>query len=82
MVGSSTRCLTLRPGDEEARNLQREGQGVIDQLSQITRRDAVMLEADRPSRTLECSYCDTALEVSARGPDSVRFTVQVAEGPA
>ena len=45
-------------------------------------RDAVMLDADRPSRTLECSYCETALEVSARGPDSVRFTVQVAEGPA
>jgi hypothetical protein len=44
VVGSSTRCLTLRPGDEEARNLQREGQGVIDQLSQITRRDAVMLD--------------------------------------
>ena len=45
VVGSSTRCLTLRPGDEEARNLQREGQGVIDQLSQITRRDALMLDS-------------------------------------
>lgn len=44
-------------------------------------RDAVVLEADQSSRTLECSYCETALEVSARGPDSVRFTVQVAEGP-
>ena len=44
VVGSSSRCLTLRPGDDEARNLLREGQGVVDQLSQITRRDALMLD--------------------------------------
>jgi hypothetical protein len=44
VVGSSSRCLTLRPDDEDARNLLREGQGVIDQLSQITRRDALMLD--------------------------------------
>ena len=42
-------------------------------------RDAVVLEAEQDSRVLECSYCDTALEVSARGRDSVRFTVQVAD---
>jgi transcription elongation factor Elf1 len=45
-------------------------------------RDAVVLEAPHDSRVLECSYCETALEVTARGPDSVRFSVQVAEGPA
>lgn len=45
-------------------------------------RDAVLLEADQATRTLECSYCETTLEVSARGPDSVRLSVQVAEGPA
>ena len=42
-------------------------------------RDAIELRAEENSRVLDCSYCDTALEVSARGPDSVRFAVQVAE---
>jgi transcription elongation factor Elf1 len=42
-------------------------------------RDAIELSVEESSRVLECSYCDTALEVSARGRDSVRFAVQVAE---
>lgn len=42
-------------------------------------RDSTELEQRRPSRVVECSYCDTTLEVSTRGPESVRFTVQVAE---
>jgi transcription elongation factor Elf1 len=45
-------------------------------------RDEVSLDADGGTRILTCSYCDTALEVSARGPDSVRFSVQVAEEPS
>ena len=45
-------------------------------------RDAVTLEASQGSLVLECSYCDTPLEVSARGADSVRFTVQVADESA
>jgi hypothetical protein len=44
-------------------------------------RDAAELEPEEPSRVLGCSYCDTPLEVSARGTDSVRFSVQVAESP-
>lgn len=44
-------------------------------------RDAAELDPDRASCLLECSYCNTPLEVSARGPDSVRFSVQVAEEP-
>lgn len=44
-------------------------------------RDAAVLDATEASRLLECSYCDTPLEVTARGPDSVRFSVQVAEAP-
>jgi DNA-directed RNA polymerase subunit RPC12/RpoP len=44
-------------------------------------RDAAELEPDETSRVLACSYCATPLEVSARGPDSVRFSVQVAEEP-
>ena len=44
-------------------------------------RDAAELEPREPSRVLVCSYCDTPLAVSARGPDSVRFSVQVAEEP-
>jgi transcription elongation factor Elf1 len=41
-------------------------------------RDAIELSAQENSRVLDCSYCDTALEVSARGRDSVRFAVLVA----
>lgn len=44
-------------------------------------RDATELESDQQYRVLECSYCDTPLEVSARGPESVRFSVQVAPEP-
>lgn len=44
-------------------------------------RDAAELDAEQPTRVLACSYCNTPLEVSARGPDSVRFSVQVAEEP-
>ena len=45
-------------------------------------RDDVTLDSDGNAQVLECTYCDTALEVSARGPDSVRFSVQVAEEPS
>jgi transcription elongation factor Elf1 len=44
-------------------------------------RDGVELNANEV-RVIDCSYCDTALEISTRGPDSVRFSVQVAEEPA
>jgi DNA-directed RNA polymerase subunit RPC12/RpoP len=45
-------------------------------------RDAAELNANEAYRIIDCSYCDTSLEVSTRGPDSVRFSVQVAEAPA
>ncbi len=45
-------------------------------------RDAAEIGADESYRVIECSYCDTALELSHRGPGSVRFSVQVAEEPA
>jgi len=45
-------------------------------------RDATELDIDQPYRVLECSYCDTPLEVTARGRESVRFAVQVAQEPA
>ncbi len=41
-------------------------------------RDAAELRSDEQCRIIECSYCDTPLEVWSRGPDSVRFSVQVA----
>jgi DNA-directed RNA polymerase subunit RPC12/RpoP len=44
-------------------------------------RDAAELEAEEGSRVVACSYCNTPLEVSARGHDSVRFSVQVADEP-
>lgn len=40
-------------------------------------RDAAELRSEE-CRIIECSYCDTPLEVWSRGPDSVRFAVQVA----
>lgn len=45
-------------------------------------RDAAELGTQEPHRVIECSYCDTPLEVSVRGRDSDRFSVQVAEAPA
>ena len=45
-------------------------------------RDATELESDQQYRVVECSYCDTPLELSSRGIDSVRFSVLVAEQPA
>lgn len=31
------------------------------------------------SQVVSCSYCETLLEVTARGPDSIRLQAQVAE---
>ena len=45
-------------------------------------RDTAEIGAEQSARLIECTYCYTALEVSSRGHDSVRFSVQVAEEPA
>jgi DNA-directed RNA polymerase subunit RPC12/RpoP len=45
-------------------------------------RDAAEIQTTSPHNVVDCTYCDTPLEVSARGRDSVRFSVQVAEAPA
>jgi transcription elongation factor Elf1 len=45
-------------------------------------RDAAELEGGRESLVISCSYCNTPLEVSSRGPDSLRFSVQVSEQSA
>ena len=45
-------------------------------------RDATEIATREAHRVIECTYCDTPLEVSARGRDSDRFSVQVAEVPA
>lgn len=45
-------------------------------------RDVAELSADRESVVIQCSYCNTPLEVASRGPDSLRFSVQVSERPA
>ncbi len=42
-------------------------------------RDSMELAKDKESLLIPCSYCDTLLEVTARGPDSIRFQAQVAE---
>jgi transcription elongation factor Elf1 len=45
-------------------------------------RDAADLPAGQDSMVIPCSYCNTPLEVSSRGPESLRFSVQVSEQPA
>jgi DNA-directed RNA polymerase subunit RPC12/RpoP len=45
-------------------------------------RDAAELAQERSSMVVACSYCDTPLEISTRGTDSVRFAVQVADESA
>lgn len=45
-------------------------------------RDSAELAGDQESIVIPCSYCNTPLEVSSRGPDSIRFSVQVSEQPA
>lgn len=45
-------------------------------------RDNAELPAGEETGVIRCSHCNTALEVAARGEDSMRFTVQVAEGTA
>lgn len=45
-------------------------------------RDAVSMQPDQRSVVIGCSHCATRLEVWHRGPESVRFAVQVAGEPA
>lgn len=45
-------------------------------------RDSAELEKGQESAVIPCSYCNTPLEVSSRGEDSIRFRVQVSEQPA
>jgi hypothetical protein len=40
------------------------------------------MEDDRGTLVIACSYCNTPLELSSRGPDSLRFSVQVSEQSA
>ena len=42
-------------------------------------RDSTEMAEDRESLLTPCSYCDTLLEVMARGPDSIRFEAKVAK---
>lgn len=40
--------------------------------------DRARLGPDEPIRRTTCTYCETHLEIEYRGPDSVRYSVQVA----
>jgi transcription elongation factor Elf1 len=42
-------------------------------------RDTAELAPGQDSVLITCSYCHTPLEVTSRGPDSLRFSVQVSE---
>jgi transcription elongation factor Elf1 len=41
--------------------------------------DSTDLVEGEESLMISCSYCDTLLEVTVRGPDSIRLQAQVAE---
>lgn len=45
-------------------------------------RDVAELAPGQDTVVLGCSYCNTPLEVSSRGSDSIRLKVQVSEQPA
>ena len=45
-------------------------------------RDTAELAEGQDAVVIPCSYCNTSLEVSSRGADSLRFSVQVSEQPA
>jgi len=45
-------------------------------------KDGTEIDVSRGPVVLPCSYCDTPLELTSRGADSVRFSVLVAEQPA
>lgn len=45
-------------------------------------RDTAELPPARNTAVIQCSYCKTLLEVTSRGSDSMRFSVQVAEQAA
>jgi DNA-directed RNA polymerase subunit RPC12/RpoP len=45
-------------------------------------RDTADLPAGEESMVITCSYCNTPLAVASRGPESIRFSVQVSEQPA
>ncbi len=42
-------------------------------------RDTAELAPTQDTAVIRCSYCQTSLEVSSRGSDSLRFSVQVSE---
>ena len=44
-------------------------------------RDTADLPPGQDSVRILCSYCNTPLNVTSRGPDSIRFRVQVSEEP-
>lgn len=60
----------------------REGRSGTYRCPVCGHRDSAELEGGKESMVIPCSYCNTALEVSSRGPDSLRFSVQVSEQPA
>ncbi|HEX6589287.1 MAG TPA: hypothetical protein VF039_09705 [Longimicrobiales bacterium] len=45
-------------------------------------KDGAEIDVSKESTVLPCTYCDTPLELSSRGADSIRFSVLVAEQPA
>lgn len=45
-------------------------------------RDSAALDVDQEAVVISCSYCNTPLEISSRGADSIRFSVKVSEQQA
>ena len=74
--------VVRNPGPEEHMADSKQGRSGTYRCPVCGHRDAAELDEGRESIIISCSYCNTPLEISSRGPDSIRFSVQVSEQPA
>lgn len=70
------------PGPEESMAESQRGRSGTYRCPVCGHRDTAQLAEGQDCVVIPCSYCDTPLEVSSRGADSIRFSVQVSEQPA
>lgn len=74
--------VVRHPGLEERMAEAKETRSGTYRCPVCGHRDTADLEVDQDSVVIPCSYCNTPLEISSRGADSIRFSVKVSEQPA
>jgi transcription elongation factor Elf1 len=70
-----------QPRPEESMAKAEQGRSGTYRCPVCGHRDTADLPAGQDSMVISCSYCHTPLEISSRGADSLRFSVQVSELP-